>query len=602
MKRCPECRRDYFDDSLLYCLEDGIALVQGSVPLPDEPATAILPEFGVPPSGGRSEPPASAGGQFAGENPTRPFIHTTEAEAEPRESLGGATEKQSFSANRAAEPQAKTRGIAKRWLYVAAAGVILLVGGFFGYRYFNNTAGSSMQIESIAVMPFVNDSGNPEMEYLSDGMTETLITSLSHIPSLKVKARSAVFRYKGKDADLRTVAKDLGVQALLTGHVLQRGDQLSLRLELIDAATEDVLWADKFDRAISDILSLQNDVARSVLAKVKAKLSGADEARLKMLPTTDPNAYQFYVKGRYLWNKRGADNIKKAVEQFGLATAADPHFALAFAGLADCYAILGDYQDSSEEVIAQARENAKRAIELNDDLAEPHATLAILNMQKFRWVEAEQEIRRAFVLDPNYPTGVQWYASILLDFGRLDEATAQYKRAYDLDSMSGAINDGLVNAYQARGDHQRAVEAAEKFIALDPTFPGIYSDLGLSYLMLGRNDDAVKAAEKAAELSGRESWALGKLGFIYASVGEKKKAVALLEELKTRAERSGSYGRFVAAIYAGLGDLDQAFEWLRKDFEHSSGRVLEVRWDVPYTEMRKDPRFKEIMKQANAPE
>ncbi len=612
MKRCPECRRDYTDETLNFCLDDGSQLLDGPAKMSelgavatgfrsDEPQTAIL-----------SEPPASAGGPSASENPTRSFIHTTAAEAEPRESLGGATEKQSFSANRApgprvkpqAKPQEKTQGIAKRWLYVAMAGVILLVCGYFAYRYFSNTAGSSLQIESIAVMPFVNDSGNPEMEYLSDGMTETLITSLSHIPSLKVKARSAVFRYKGKDADLRTVAKELGVQALLTGHVLQRGDQLSLRLELIDAATEDVLWADKFDRATTDILWLPNDIVESMLAKMKATLSGVDTHKRVMLKpsTLRPNAYQFYVKGRYLWNKRGADNIKKAVEQFGLATAADPHFALAFAGLADCYAILGDYQDSSEEVITQARENAKRAIELNDDLAEPHATLAILNMQKFRWGEAEQELRRAFVLDRNYPTGVQWYASILLDFGRLDEATAQYKRAYDLDSMSGAINDGLVNAYQARGDHQRAVEAAEKFTALDPTFPGIYADLGLSYLMLGRNDDAVKAAEKAAELSGRESWALGKLGFIYASVGEKKKAVALLEELKTRAERSGSYGRLVAAIYAGLGDLDQAFEWLRKDFEHSSGRVLEVRWDVPYTEMRKDPRFKEIMKRANVPE
>jgi len=567
MKRCPKCRRDYNDDSLSFCLDDGSELLFGPASM-DEQVTAILHESAAP-----------------SEAPTREQIHTTEKTAV-------------FPSGVADVPKAK--GFDKRLLLVPLALAVIVLGAFFGYRYFSGS--NTKQINSIAVLPFVNDNGSPEIEYLSDGMTETLITSLSQIPSLKVKARSAVFRYKGKDTDLRTVAKDLGVQALLTGHVLQRGDQLSLRLELIDAATEDVLWADKYDRPTSEILSLQNDIARNILAKVKAKLSGADEERLKKLPTTNPDAYQFYVKGRYFWNKRGADNIKKAAEQFKLATATDPNFALAFAGLADCYAILGDYENVPVDVLGQAREYAERAIAIDDQLAEPHATLAILNMQKSRWAEAEQESRRAVDLDPNYPTGVQWYASILLDLGRLDEAIVQYQRAYELDPLSGAINDGLVNGYQARGDHKRAVEAAEKFIALDPTFPGIYADVGLSYLMLGRNDDALKAAEKAVELSGRESWALGKLGFVYASVGRKTEAIALLDELKASAEKSGSYGRFVAEIYAGLGDLDQAFDWLRKDFEHSSGRVLEVRWDIPYTQMRKDPRFKEIMKRANVPE
>ncbi|MEZ5423090.1 MAG: tetratricopeptide repeat protein [Pyrinomonadaceae bacterium] len=586
MKRCPECRRDYYDDTLLYCLDDGNALLEG-------PASG-----GVPVIGSGPEPPASASDQF--DEPQTAILHETAppSEAATRAQINTTDQTAVLPCSAADIPKAK--GFDKRLLLAPLALAVIALGGFFGYRYFLSS--NSKQIESLAVMPFVNDSGNPEIEYLSDGMTETLITSLSQIPSLKVKARSAVFRYKGKDTDPRTVAKDLGVQALLTGHVLQRGDQLSIRLELIDAATEDVLWADKFDRPTSEILSLQNDIARNVLAKVKAKLSGADEERLKKLPTTNSDAYQFYVKGRYFWNKRGADNIKKAAEQFKLATAADPNFALAFAGLADCYAILGDYENVPADVLGQAREYAERAIAIDDQLAEPHATLAILNMQKFRWDEAEQEGRRAVDLDPNYPTGVQWYASILLDLDRPDEAIVQYQRAYELDPLSGAINDGLVNGYQGRGDHKRAVEVAEKFIALDPTFPGIYADLGLSYLMLGRNDDAAKAAEKAAELSGRESWALGKLGFVYASVGKKKEALALLEELRTRAEKSGSYGRFVAAIYAGLGDVDHAFEWLRKDFEHSSGRVLEVRWDVPYTEMRKDPRFKEIMKRATVPE
>jgi TolB-like protein len=241
MKRCPECRRDYYDDTLLYCLEDGVALVQGSVPVPlaeaDEPATAIL-----------SEPPALAGGQFGNESPTRAKINTTDQTAVLPTGRGDIVP--------------KSRGFDKRLIAAPLLAILIAVAGFVGYRYLEPFG--STQINSIAVMPFVNESGNADIEYLSDGMTETLIRNLSQLPGLKVKARSSVFRYKGKETDARTIGADLGVQAILNGRVIQRGEQLSLNLELIDARTENVIWADQYFRKASDLVTLQNEIARDV--------------------------------------------------------------------------------------------------------------------------------------------------------------------------------------------------------------------------------------------------------------------------------------------------------------------------------------------------
>ncbi|MGH9948792.1 MAG: hypothetical protein ACRD6X_16585, partial [Pyrinomonadaceae bacterium] len=294
MKRCPECRRDYYDDTLSFCLEDGTPLVQGSVLAPqdavDEPATAIL-----------SEPGAVSTGFRGVEDQTRQFHQTTDqtailrtgAEAEPQPSLGDRSERQSHSAHRAAEPKT---GFDKRLIAAPFVALILAVGVYVGYRYFSS---STNQIESIAVMPFVNESGNADVEYLSDGMTETLIRSLSQLPNLSVKARSSVFRYKGKETDAKTVGRELGVQAILNGRVVQRGEQLSLNLELIDAQTENVLWTDQYDRKQTDLVKLQNEIARDVSGKLRVKLSGNDQQKLAKVYTNDPEAYRLYLQGRF---------------------------------------------------------------------------------------------------------------------------------------------------------------------------------------------------------------------------------------------------------------------------------------------------------------
>ena len=303
MKRCPECGREY-DNTMMFCLDDGAELLYGpTVSVPpavaggalssdDEPATAILHSTAAP-----------------GEAPTRAHIHTTDqtaifprgAEAEPQKNSAELAEKQSFSANRATKP-----------LVAVAVSAVLLVGGFLGYRYFSPTK----QINSIAVMPFVNDSGNADIEYLSDGMTETLINSLSQIPNLSVKARSSVFKYKGKEIDPKKVAAELGVQAILTGRLIQRGDQLTLSVELIDGKTENTIWGNKYERKGSDLVALQSEVARDVLGKLKSKLSGADVAKVEKSYTANPEAYQLYLKGRFAWNKRTGPALRQAADFF----------------------------------------------------------------------------------------------------------------------------------------------------------------------------------------------------------------------------------------------------------------------------------------------
>ena len=299
MKRCPECRRDYYDDTLGYCLADGTELVYG---LSDDSATAV---FGVPPSDGHSR-----------DNDATKILWAEDATIGPPD--GGSR-----------------NGFDKRLLLAPLMLVVIVLGGYLYYG-----RGSGKQIDSIAVMPFVNESGNADLDYLSDGMTDTLISSLSKLQNLSVKARSSVFRYKGQERDASTIGRELNVQAVLNGRVVQRGDQLTLSLELVDVRTENLIWSEKYDRRASDLVSLQNEVAYDVSSKLRARLSGTDEEKLGKAYTGDPEAYEAYLKGRFYWNKRTKDGIGKSIEFFQQAVDKDPNYALGYVGLADSYAVL----------------------------------------------------------------------------------------------------------------------------------------------------------------------------------------------------------------------------------------------------------------------
>lgn len=480
----------------------------------------------------------------------------------------------------------------RAWLAVA---VLLVVGlsGFLVYSYLS----PSDRIGSIAVLPFVNESGNADVEYLSDGMTETLIRSLSQLPNLAVKSRSTVFYYKGKDTSPKKIGEELGVRAVLIGRFGGRGDDLKLNLELVNTETQNVIWAEEYNRTRSDLVSLQSDIAKDVSAKLKLKLSGADEAIVAKAVTTDSEAYQAYLKGRYYWNRRTADNLRLAIEQFTIAAEKDPNYALAYAGLADCYAVLPEYAGTpTGESLPQAKAFAERSILLDDRAVEPYTTLAFIHRSAWEWKEAEFGFKRAIEVNPNYATSYHWYSLLLRNLGRFDETAAMIKRAQELDPLSSIIGVNVSDSQQMLNDHYASIETSRKTIALDPTFSAAYENLGASLLEIGRVDEGIANLEKAVELGKRSSVRLRGLGYGYAVTGRRTEALAIAHELEQRFERKESNGQYIAAVYAGLGDKDKAFAWLEKDFVARNGSLGDIVWRIHFKSLRDDPRYKELLR------
>ena len=567
MKRCPQCGREY-DTSMMFCLDDGAELLYGPGSA-DEPATALL-----------------HGTDASNEAATRAQIHMTNQ----TEVLPTGT----------GDIASRSRSLDKRLLAAPFLLALIALGGFFAYRYFISTG----QIESIAVMPFVNETGNAEVEYLSDGMTETLIKSLSSLPNVRVKPRSSVFRYKGKDVDLQTIAKDLNVHAIVNGRVTQRGDQISLSLELVDVRNDNVIWTEQYQRNQADIVSLQTEIARDVSTKISPKLSGADETKITRAATADPEAYQSYLKGRYYWNRRTAENLKKAMEQFKAATDRDPNYALAFVGLADCYAVLHEYAGSpTSETLPEAKRYAERALSLDPSIAEAHATLGVIYSGMWQWAESEKEHKLAIELNPNYATAYHWYSLLLKDLKRYDEASAMIKRAQELDPLSSVIGVNISRMYlDLQNNPEASIQNSLKLIELDPTFAAAYEFLGLAYLDVGRNDEALASLEKAVALSNRASIALSNLGHVYAATGKREEARSLIKELEEKYARHESNGQYIAIVYAGLGEKDKAFEWLEKDFQIRNGKLSEIDWTYGLRPLKGDPRFKDLLRRMNLPE
>ncbi|MCM3902905.1 MAG: protein kinase [Pyrinomonadaceae bacterium] len=533
------------------------------------------------------------------ENATQ--MYAADAVAATRSGQAAATKEvtNSSSSLEYAVTQAKSHKLATAIIAVLLVGVISTVG----YFAFVSRGVTTKQISSIAVMPFLNESRSADVEYLSDGMTETLIKSLSNLSNLDVKPRSAVFRYKGKDTDLQTIGKELNVQAILNGRVAQRGDQLTLSLELVDVQKNSVLWTEQYQRKQSDLVSLQSEIAKDVSTNLKAKLSGAEENKVTRTATADPEAYQAYLKGRYYWNRRTAENLKKAIEQFKSATDRDPNYALAFAGLGDCYAVLNEYAGTpTSETLPLSRAYAERALAIDGQLAEPHATLGLVHESLWQWGEAEKELKQAIELNPNYPTAYHWYSIFLKNVGRNDEAATTIKRAQQLDPLSSVIAVNVSRMYQLQNNHDASIENSLKLIELDPNFGPAYQYLALSYLKRGRNAEAIAAAEKAAALTNRAGITLGDLGYVYAATGKRAEAVSVIKELEAKYARKEAIGQYLSAVYAALGDKDKAFEWLEKDFQARNGKLVEVRWQLQSEALRDDPRYQDLLRRMNLPE
>ena len=570
-----------------FCLDDGSELLfgpaSGSEPgaiatgFPsDEPQTAILHSTAAP-----------------GEAPTQAQIHTTEqtavlprgAEAEPQGSLGGSTEKRSFSARRAAKP-----------LIAAVAAVVVLVGGFFGYRYFNAAGGG--QINSIAVMPFENRNSDADTDYLSDGLAESVIYRLSQIPDLKVSPTSSVFRYKGKETDPQTVAKELGVDSVMTGRITQRGDNLTISVNLVDARNAKSLWGEQYERKLSDLLTTQREIVTEIVGKLQLKLSGESEQKLAKKYTDNNEAYQLYLQGRFHWNKRTRESLKQAVEFFNRAIEKDPKFALAYSGLAESYVLFPNYSVASPlEAMPKAKTAALRAIELDDSLAQTHVALGIY-YSLFAWnpPAAEKEFRRAIELDPNYATAHQQFAIECLSImGRFDEAIAAGKRAEELDPFSLIIGADLGNVLTNARRYDEAIAQIKKVIALDENFWVAHWYLGRAYHANGQYREAVAAYRKAISLNDN-SFIKAMLIISLVKAGERGEAVKMLGELQAESARRYVSSSAFAVAYAALGEKDKAFAYMEKEIAERSSRVPTLKVNSTWDDMRDDPRFDDLVR------
>jgi len=461
-------------------------------------------------------------------------------------------------------------------------------------------------IDSVAVLPFVNAGGDPNAEYLSDGITESLIDSVSQIPGIKVISRASAFHYKGKDVGARIVGRELGVRAVLTGQVVQRGDALSIRAELVDARDETHLWGEEYNRRLSDILAVQEEIARDISGKLRQRLTGEEKKRLAKRYTENAEAYALYLKGRYDWNKRTGEDIQKAIGYFRQAIDKDPTYALAYAGLADSYAILFYYAGlPPSETFLMAKAAASKALEIDDTLAQAHATLAFVH-ENFDWdfSAAGKEYRRAIELDPKYPTAHHWYSLYLSGIGRHEQAIAEAERVYKLDPLSPIISNLRAAAFYSARQYDRAIEAARKTLELDKGFSPAHFSLGCALEQKKMYPEAIAALEEAVRLSGRRIRADADLGHAYAVSGRREEAMRMIEELKARSERGYDPVADIALVYAGLGQNDEAMRWLEKAYQARSAwliRLAPLKVDPRWDALRSDARFQDLLRRIGFP-
>lgn len=493
---------------------------------------------------------------------------------------------------------------AKSNKFASAIVGIILLSILSAIAYFAFFSISSDAIDSIAVMPFTNGSDDQDVEYLSDGMTETLISSLSNIPNLSVKARSSVFRYKGKEVTPKKIGEELNVKAVLLGRVVKRDQDLTLNLELVDARTETVLWAEKFNRKMKDLVSLQSEIAKDVSNKLRLKLTTADQEKVIKTHTANSEANQFYLKGRFHWNKRNPKDFEKAAEFFTQAIEKDPNYGLAYTGLADTYALMPLYSSAKpKEYLPQAKKAALKAIELDDNLAEAHASIGqILQYFDYDFENAAREYKRAIELNPNYPDAHQWYDELLGASGRHDEGIAEIKKALKLDPLSLIANRQLgMNLMWARR-YDEAITQLKKTLELDPNFAPVFHPLSDSYVAKGMYSEMVQNTLTAGKIVGMEPEWMEKLKDAFEKGGWKKFQQVNLEYGLLEKKNVQYPTGVLAYFYAGVKDKDKTMEHLNKAFEERSPLINPIKVHSLFDFLRDDPRFKELIKKIGFPE
>jgi len=477
------------------------------------------------------------------------------------------------------------------WLAGAALVVLAASLGFWFLR-------PARAIDSVAIIPFTNSGADPNTEYLSDGITESIIDSISQLPNLRVMAWTTVARYKSQTKDPLAIGAELGVKSVLTGKIVQSGNQLQIQTELVDLATGSRLWGEQYTRQLSDVIPLQKEISLRISEKLRLKLSGADEQKLKKNTTADPEAYTLYLKGRYFWNKRSEEGMRKAISYFQHAIDRDPGYALAYAGLADAYNLGDDWGSTPpSESFPRAKAAALRALDLDDSLAEAHTSLAFVKAN-YDWdfPGAEEEFQRAIALNPNYATAHQWYAMYLVPMRRFAEAEREIKVAQDLDPLSLIISLGVGEIFEWERNYDAAFRQYQKTLELDPSFIGTYGHLSTIYEHKGMYREAVEAAKKVAVLKGNND-EVSEMERVF-----RKNGYPGLDQMNLRrdfeAQAQGKYVRSseIAGNYLRTGNKPQALHWLEKAFEERDSSLVFLPIDAEFDPLRSDPQFQELLK------
>jgi TolB-like protein/lipopolysaccharide biosynthesis regulator YciM len=478
-----------------------------------------------------------------------------------------------------------------------------------GYRFIAPVDAASLArqqeaIESVAVLPFANDSADPDGEYLSNGITETLINNLSQIWNLRVVARSTVFRYEGKDIDPQKAGNDLQVRAVVSGRLLQHGNTMIVRAELMDVATGAQLWGGQYKRKAEDVFALQDDLSREISEKLRLRLTSDEKPRVTKRYTEDAEAYRLYLKGRYHWNKRSPEGLQKAVEYFRQALDKDPAYSLAYAGLADTYAHLSFFNVvAPREAMQKAKSAAVKGLEIDEDLAEAYVSLGyVCFTYDGDWPAAGKHFEQALTLNPAYSSTHTFYALYLSSLGRSEEALEVAKRALDLDPASPAVSHSLaVQLYLAR-KFDRAIEQAHHTLEMEANFAISYAVLGEVYLSKGMYREGLSALGKYSVLSRHGAASLALLGYAHAQLGERKESLQMIEALKAASKQTLVPALFVALVYAGLDDKDQAFTWLEKAYEERFNRLAYLKVEALWDPLRSDPRFADLLRRVGIPQ
>jgi adenylate cyclase len=446
------------------------------------------------------------------------------------------------------------------------------------------------------VLPFSNISSDPGDEYFADGMTEELISTVGKVGGLSVIARTSAVRYKSSGKSVSEIGQELNVGAVLEGSVRKAGNRLRINVQLIETMSQAHRWSESYDRDLSDVFAIQSDIARHVADALKLQLLTEDQDRIQKKTTESLGAYTLYLKGRFYWNERNANSVKKAIQYFEKAIVEDSEFALAYVGLADCYLVLVDQGILQlNDALAKTRTPIARALKINDTLAEAHTSLANLLMLEWRWEDAEKEFKRAIELNPNYSTAHHWY-SLLLGFkSRREQALDEIRVALRLDPVSPIVNVNFALALAHTGHQEESLEQFKRTLTLEPNFGLGHAHLGGVYLSMSKYDEGIAELWKSTELMGNQPWPKALLGYGYALKGDRKRAQELLTELEEASKSTFVPSELIGTVHFALGEKEKALSYMERAFEERSAGLAYIRDFLVYREIRADPRFNALL-------